>query len=103
MTRSTITTNKFTVDLDDQWESWGYSRKDKAVDYLKRNFKQDLDYYFTIGEVLSGKKGQPRKVYMLTVECAFKMVKILKLKRLWILKMTSLISKVSVIQLNKRI
>lgn len=57
--------NEYPVDLDEVW-NLVYERKDSAVDSLKRDFVQDVDY-----QIFRHKpeKGRPYESYFLTVSC----------------------------------
>ena len=65
---------EFTVDLDEMWREWGYSQKNKAVEYLTRNFVEGEDYCFTNGKA-KGRGGHNRRVWLLKAEAALKMAK----------------------------
>ena len=65
--------DNFNVDLDGHWQEWGYSTKQKAVQYLTRNFREDQDFILTIGKDKMGRAD--RHIYLLTEETAFSMQK----------------------------
>jgi phage anti-repressor protein len=67
LVRSWVNSNEeFSVDFDLLWQGLGYSRKDKALELLQRNF-DDKDF-----STISGKStgGRPSIGYKLSVECA---------------------------------
>ena len=61
---------QFPVNLDDVWQLV-YSRRDNAVQELKRNFMQDIDYqvFLQIQEKSAVGKGRPKEEYYLSTSC----------------------------------
>lgn len=56
---------KFPVNLNDVW-MLEYVKRDKAIDSLKANFIEDIDYQ-TFSH--NGEKGRPMQIYMLAPSC----------------------------------
>ncbi len=59
----------FVVDLDDVWETLGFSNKHKAVELLKKHFNESEHYLLTqLGEQLfNGGAGMNKKSYKMTI------------------------------------
>jgi phage anti-repressor protein len=59
---------KFPVDFEKAWVWLGYSKKDKALQLLKKHFVKDVDYALhQVGEWTV--EGRTSDIYVLTVEC----------------------------------
>lgn len=60
--------NEFPVSLDEVWPLC-YENRWKAVEWLKANFMQDIDYQILTQKGRKPQVGRPSKDYMLTVSC----------------------------------
>jgi phage anti-repressor protein len=58
---------QFPVDFDLAWQWLGYTRKDSALDTLKTNFVEGVEFSGTNRETPQG--GRPSRLYSLTVNC----------------------------------
>lgn len=59
--------DEFPVDLDDGWQWLGYSRKEKALQLLRNNFEEELDFSTKGWKTSSG--GRPSQLIVLTIDC----------------------------------
>jgi phage anti-repressor protein len=60
----------FPVDFDLAWQWVGYSRKDVALETLKKNFAADLEFSGLNRKTPKGSKGgRPEEKYYLTTDC----------------------------------
>lgn len=58
---------EFPVDFDDAWQWLGYSRKEKALQTMKNNFEEGLDFSTKGWKTSSG--GRPSQLIVLTIDC----------------------------------
>jgi phage anti-repressor protein len=62
-------TEQYPVDFDRAWQWVEYARKDYALDALKANFEEGMDYSGLNRNRSDGKPGKPYRAYFLTVDC----------------------------------
>ena len=60
-------TENFPVDFDDAWQWLGYSTKQKALNTLKNNFEEDMDFLTKGLKTSTG--GRPSDFIVLSIDC----------------------------------